>query len=93
MKMGLREANQNFSKAIKAIKAGKPIVLTERGKPIARITPIVTESAEDDELRLLREEGFLIGRGKSGLLRSHGKPQSISRLSASNALRKERDED
>ncbi len=41
--MGLREANQNFSKAIKAIKAGKAIVLTERGKPIATITPIVDE--------------------------------------------------
>jgi hypothetical protein len=35
--MGLREANQNFSKAIKAIKAGKAIVLTKRGKPIATI--------------------------------------------------------
>ena len=45
MKMGLREANQNFSKAIKAIKSGKAIVLTERGKPIATITPIVDETA------------------------------------------------
>jgi len=92
MKMGLREANQNFSKAIKAIKAGKAIVLTERGKPIAKITPIVAETTDDDGLRLLREEGFLFGRGKSGLLRTQKKP-FISRLSTSNILRKERDED
>ena len=58
MKMGLREANQNFSKAIKAIKSGKAIVLTERGKPIATITPIVDET-KNDELQPLRDE---IGR-------------------------------
>src|SRR5262249_1268241 len=39
MHMGLREANQKFSKAIRAVKAGQEVVLTERGKPIAVITP------------------------------------------------------
>jgi prevent-host-death family protein len=92
MRMGLREANQNFSKAIKAIKAGKAIVLTERGKPIATITPIVDERSRDDELQPLRDEGFLTGRQKSGLVRTHTKPQ-VSRVSASDLLRRERDED
>ena len=40
MKLGLREANQHFSKAIKAVRAGKEVVLTERGQPIAVIKPI-----------------------------------------------------
>jgi len=40
MHMGLREANQKFSKAIRAVKAGQEVVLTERGKPIAVITPV-----------------------------------------------------
>ena len=92
MRMGLREANQNFSKAIKAIKAGKAIVLTERGKPIATITPIVDERSRDDELQPLRDEGFLIGRQKSGVVRTYTKPQA-SRVSASDMLRRERDED
>ncbi len=35
MKMGLREANQKFSKAIQIVKSGGQVVLTERGKPIA----------------------------------------------------------
>jgi prevent-host-death family protein len=92
MRMGLREANQNFSKAIKAIKAGKAIVLTERGKPIATITPIVDERSRDDELQPLRDEGFLIGRQKSGLVRTQTKPHA-SGVSASDMLRRERDED
>ena len=92
MKMGLRQANQNFSKAIKAIKSGKAIVLTERGKPIARITPI-QDSNEGAALQTLRDEGFLVGRQKSGVLSARVKPHPISGSSASSILRKERDED
>ena len=40
MRLGLREANQNFSKAIKAVREGKEVILTERGKPIAVIKPL-----------------------------------------------------
>jgi len=40
MRMGLREANQHFSKAIKAVKAGREVILTERGSPIAVIKPL-----------------------------------------------------
>jgi prevent-host-death family protein len=40
MQMGLREANQHFSKAIKAVKAGREVVLTERGVPVAVIRPV-----------------------------------------------------
>jgi prevent-host-death family protein len=40
MRLGLREANQQFSKAIKAVRAGKQVVLTDRGQPIAVISPI-----------------------------------------------------
>ena len=92
MRMGLREANQNFSKAIKAIKAGKAIVLTERGKPIATITPI-RDASRADELQPLRDDGFFVGRHKSGVMSTKVKPLLISGPSASNILRKERDED
>lgn len=40
MRMGLREANQQFSKAIKAVKAGHEVILTERGVPVAVIKPL-----------------------------------------------------
>lgn len=59
MRMGLREANQSFSKAIKAVKAGKDVVLTERGKPVAVIKPLKHEREETSILRQLEAEGIL----------------------------------
>ena len=44
----------------------------------------------EDELQPLRDEGFLIGRAKGGVLRAHGKPHVINRMSTSNMLRRER---
>lgn len=51
MKLGLREANQHFSKAIKAVRTGKEVVLTERGRPIAVIKPIKREATEEAALQ------------------------------------------
>jgi len=66
MKLGLREANQHFSKAIKAVKAGKEVVLTERGKPIAVIKPLEREENADAVIRRLEAEGILRCGPKSG---------------------------
>ncbi len=66
MRMGLREANQSFSKAIKAVKAGKDVVLTERGKPIAVIKPLGKEKSVDAAIRRLEAEGLLRRGPKSG---------------------------
>ena len=59
MKLGLREANQQFSKAIKAVRAGKEVVLTERGQPIAVIKPIKESHARDVAMQAMVDEGFL----------------------------------
>ena len=56
MKMGLREPNQNFSKAIKA---GKVVVLTERGSPIATIQPYQKAATDEDAIVQLEQEGIL----------------------------------
>ena len=66
MRMGLREANQSFSKAIKAVKAGKDVVLTERGKPIAVIKPLRLDEDMNSILRQLEAEGLLRRGPKSG---------------------------
>ena len=66
MRMGLREANQQFSKAIKAVKAGKEVVLTERGKPIAVIKPLEQEDKLKATIRRLEAEGILRSGPKSG---------------------------
>lgn len=66
MKLGLREANQQFSRAIKAVRAGKEVVLTERGRPIAVITPIKEKDALDVALQTMVDEGFLKPASRKG---------------------------
>jgi prevent-host-death family protein len=59
MKLGLREAHQRFSKAIKAVLAGKVIVLTDRGRPIAVIKPIEGAAGPEAGLKRMAEEGLV----------------------------------
>ena len=94
MRMGLREANQQFSKAIKAVKAGKEVVLTERGKPIAVIKPIDAGNDEDAVIRRLEAEGILRPAAKRGPMpRPRWKPIRIKGKPLSATIREERDED
>jgi len=59
MRLGLREANQRFSKAIRAVRAGEEVVLTERGRTIAVIKPLTNEQGEDAALRAMADAGLL----------------------------------
>lgn len=59
MRMGLREANQRFSKAMKAVREGEEVILTERGKPIAVISPLREKSTVDSIIRKLEHAGLL----------------------------------
>jgi len=81
MQIGLREANQKFSGLIKAVRRGTEVILTDRGKPIAKIVPIKAESPED-VIKRLEDSGLLIAATKRGPmppfkpLRIRGKPLS-----------------
>ena len=66
MKLGLREANQQFSKAIKAVRAGKEVVLTERGRPIAVIKPIREADAPAAVLQAMADEGLITLPSRKG---------------------------
>ena len=92
MRLGLREANQHFSKAIKAVKAGKEVVLTERGKPIAVIKPLDAGKEEDAVIRRLEAEGILRAPVKRGPMPDI-KPVRIKGKPLSATIREERDED
>ena len=59
MRLGLREANQHFARAIRAVRAGREVVLTDRGRPVAVITPITDEDARAVTLRAMVDEGFV----------------------------------
>ena len=92
MRMGLREANQQFSKAIKAVKAGKEVVLTERGKPIAVIKPLEQQEKEEVVIQRLEAEGILRPALKRGPM-STWKPVRIKGKPIAETIREERDED
>ena len=93
MKMGLREANQKFAKAIKAVKSGKVIVLTERGNPIATIQPYPRVSTDQDAIAQLEDEGVLRPNPQAGVIREKWKPVPVKGLELSKALRELRDDE
>ncbi|MEX2271537.1 MAG: type II toxin-antitoxin system prevent-host-death family antitoxin [Vicinamibacterales bacterium] len=66
MKLGLREANQGFSKAIKAVRAGKEVVLTERGRPFAVIKPLKDADVEEAALQEMADEGLIRQAARKG---------------------------
>lgn len=45
-KAGIREARQNLSALIEDVKKGREIVITDRGRPVARLVPPTRGSAQ-----------------------------------------------
>lgn len=59
--VGLREAKANLSRLVKEVQLGKEIILTERGKPVAKLTPIKQQSLSlKERLNKLEQSGWLV---------------------------------
>jgi len=57
-----------LSAYIASVKAGEEVIVTDRGKPVARIVPVASEVGEDDRLRELVSRGVIRpGRAKPTL--------------------------
>jgi prevent-host-death family protein len=93
MRLGLRVANQHFSQAIKAVKAGQQVILTERGRPIAVIKPLPQGSSDEAVIARLEAEGLLRPALKRGPMpEPRWKPIRITGKPLSLTILKERDE-
>lgn len=90
MRMGLREANQHFSKAVKLVKAGEEVVLTERGKPIAVIKPLDRDATGEALMQRLEASGVLRPASKPSPL-PPWTPRPLRGKPLSRTLREERD--
>ena len=90
MKMGLREANQRFSQAIKAVRAGREVILTERGTPIAVIRPLLRPISADEALRRLEASGIL-RRAAKPIPMPPWEPRPLRGVSIVHTLREERE--
>jgi prevent-host-death family protein len=92
MKLGLRAANQQFSKAIKAVRAGKEVVLTERGRPIAVIKPIQDEGGQADALRAMADEGLITLPARKRPKPGRGRPVRIKGTPLSQTVLEDRED-
>jgi prevent-host-death family protein len=93
MKLGLREANQHFSKAIRAVRDGKEVVLTERGRPIAIIKPVREQPSEETALRAMADEGLITLPSRKGLTPApRWKPINIKGKPLSQTIIEERED-
>jgi len=96
MRVGLREANQHFSRLMKTVRGGAEVILTERGRPIARLIPI---SEPDDaeggsvgrEVRRLEAQGILRPAAKNGRL-PRWSPRKIVGVPIAETIEAEREE-
>jgi prevent-host-death family protein len=68
MRLGLREANQRFSQTIKAVRAGREVILTDRGHPIAVIKPIKDEGGREAMLNTMAEQGLITVAARKGAM-------------------------
>lgn len=90
MEVGLREANQCFSKIMKAVRAGEEVMLTERGRPFARIVPARPTGQAQAMVRRLEAAGFLRAALKPGPVPEF-RPRPLRGRSMAQTLREERE--
>ena len=90
MRMGLREANQRFSAAVKVVRAGGEVILTERGRPLTVLRSLSTTSSGDQMIRHLESAGLLRAAVRRAPL-PVWKPRPLRGVSVARALREERE--
>jgi prevent-host-death family protein len=53
--MSVREANQNFSQLVAAAEGGETIIITKKGRPVAKVAPQTARRRDDPEWRAAYE--------------------------------------
>ncbi len=90
MRIGLREANQHFSRIVRAVRKGEEVLLTDRGRPIARVTPVPRLSEQEASIQRMIAEGLLRPAEKRGPMPPR-KPIRIKGPPIVETIREERD--
>lgn len=75
MEVSIREMKNRLSKYLKLVRAGKDVVITDRGRPVARLI-VVQPSPKDAEADYIRRIAALpwVRPGKGGKLRGARNP-------------------
>lgn len=86
-RVGIRELRQDLSRYLQRVRAGERLIVTERGRPLAVVSPWADEA---DKIGQLIAEGR-VRQGAGGLLAVPAFERPVSR-DGSNALAEERAE-
>jgi prevent-host-death family protein len=64
--VGSRELKTRLGKYLRSVRDGNTITVTERGTPVARLSPIVLAAGEDATLQKLESAGLItLANGKA----------------------------
>lgn len=77
MQVSIREMKNSLSKYLKLARAGKPVVITDRGKPVAQLTalPETAAEAQQDDIRRIHALPW-VRPGNGGKVRGSKRPIS-----------------
>ena len=64
--VGLRQMNQHFSRYLKAVRDGEEILITDRGKAVAIVRPVMGGDDREERIRRLEVAGVLTRAAKTG---------------------------
>jgi prevent-host-death family protein len=95
-KASITEAKNNLSALIDGLKGGSPVLIVDRGRPVARLEPVTTGLEAEHDGRLLRlvRDGIVRPRRTAPpeMLFSQQPPRAKAGASAVKALLEERRE-
>ena len=92
MRLGLRAANQQFARMMRAVRAGSEVVLTDRGQPLAVIRRVRSDDAEA-RLAGLAAEGLVAPAARPTPMPSPSwRPEPVSDETISETVSRDRDE-
>ena len=61
-RIGIRELKARLSECVRDVKAGATLIVTERGRPVARLVP--EAGSLDERLEALRQTGAILWNGR-----------------------------
>lgn len=64
----VHEAKAKLSEILRKVKRGRAVVISDRGREVARVVPIGTPKALGERIVRLEEEGALLPRDGSAML-------------------------
>jgi len=90
MTIGIREAKAELSRLLKEVEQGAEWVITDRGRPVAKLVPVTGDSRSlDEQVSLLERWGWIERPKKSR--RSLPPPLPLSNDIAQRLLQQDRD--